>query len=100
MIRKDSFDSARDLVSDWDDPRVQAFWDEKKVAPGLFSAPLGLERAAWDVYMVYRPGAVWTSSPPAPWFWMHQLEEADPSTALDAERLSSEVGRALGLEKR
>src|SRR5215208_323610 len=55
-------------------------WDGKRSIANLFSKPLKLRKTAWDVYLVYAPGVRWEGSePPAPNFWMHQLQDANPS---------------------
>ncbi len=50
--------------------------------PATFIAKrLGLNRTAWDVYLLYAPGVKWIGDqPPMPTFWMHQLY---PDTGAD-----------------
>lgn len=49
---------------------------------------------AWDVYLVFGPGARWpdgqgTDQPPQPTYWMHQLgRAAPPELRLDGDRLA------------
>jgi hypothetical protein len=46
---------------------------------------------AWDVYLIYPPDHPWdTELPPAPTFWMHQLDE-EPKLYLDPLRLKDAV---------
>ena len=57
--------------------------------------PRGRGQRAWDIYMIYGPGARWEGEgPPAPQFWMHQLPGAD-APRLDptefARRLKAEL---------
>lgn len=57
------------------DPRIVQYWDglnDVGIEYGrLLPVASGL---AWDVYMVFAPGVVWSGrTPPRPAFWMHQL---------------------------
>ena len=75
-------------------------WDGKRSIANLFSKPLKLRKTAWDVYLVYAPGVRWEGTePPAPNFWMHQLQQADQSLCLNPAVLSSEVERLLNSER-
>src|SRR5437763_1327902 len=57
------------------DPRVRHFYDPTKLTGGLVAASLGGEgKAAWDVYLLYEKGSVWGAHPPAPAYWVHQLQ--------------------------
>jgi hypothetical protein len=65
----------------------------------LFRAALDLHEIAWDVYLIYKPGIIWEGQqPPHPTFWIHQLDEADPSLLLcvNPARFSAEVEKLLG----
>jgi hypothetical protein len=56
------------------DKRVRHYWDGDGLLVKEYVAVLGLPDRAWDVYMIYPPGARWdAATPPAPVFWMHQL---------------------------
>lgn len=68
------------------DPRIGHFWDDRGIELTQFRAPLAMTSDVWDVYLLYPPGVRWQgSTPPAPAFWMHQLQVlADgPVPALD-----------------
>lgn len=45
---------------------------------------------AFDVYLLFPPGAEWKDQPPAPSFWMHQLL-LDPKRRLNGSTLAAEV---------
>jgi hypothetical protein len=46
----------------------------------LFRGPLNMTSDVWDVYLLYPPGVRWEGSiPPAPMYWMHQLEALSSS---------------------
>lgn len=56
------------------DARASHYWDEHGATITGYTATLSLPEPAWDIYMVYGPGARWTGArPPKPDFWMHQL---------------------------
>jgi len=75
-------------------------WDGKRTIANLFSKPLKLRKTAWDVYLLYAPGVRWEGNePPAPTFWMHQLQEANQSLCLNPVALSNEVERLLTSER-
>jgi hypothetical protein len=81
------------------DSRITQGWDGRRSIGELFGRTLGLHTVAWDVYLVYKQGIKWEGAqPPAPTFWMHQLEGADPNLLLCANpsQLSTEVGKLLG----
>lgn len=52
---------------------------------------------AWDVYLVYGKGAVWSGEAPSPAFWMHQLDQVPESVSaeLDGAALRAQVEQAL-----
>ncbi|HSY89840.1 MAG TPA: hypothetical protein VK812_00625 [Candidatus Binatus sp.] len=80
------------------DARIAQGWNGSRDVGKLFEATLDLHPIAWDVYLIYRPGILWEGEqPPPPTFWMHQLDDADPSLLLCANstRFSSEVGKLL-----
>ena len=56
------------------DPRALHFWDGKKAVMDGYRAPLGIDQDAWDVYLLYGPGAKWEGkAPPKPDFWMQNI---------------------------
>lgn len=64
---------ATDARSEWDpslldDPRVQHFWDERRVAGEWLADPDHIDLdypgpIVWDAYLLFRPGARWQDSP-------------------------------------
>jgi copper chaperone len=87
--------AARRQAATFQDPRLTEGWDPDREMGDLFARTLALRGAAWDVYLVYDRGVRWEGDePPAPSFWMHQLEEAvgaDQKLSLDLNRFSREV---------
>lgn len=73
------------------DARLTEAWDGEHAAGALFASMLKLKGTAWDVYLLYPRGARWEGdAPPAPIFWMHQLQAedgADQKLCLDPGRL-------------
>ena len=55
--------------------RAQHFWDlwsfGSRSYAAQFKFPKG--RAAWDLFIVYKPGLEWKSSPPPPTLWLQNL---------------------------
>jgi hypothetical protein len=56
------------------DSRTAQYWDGKGSTTRSYQKVLGLQKPAWDVYLIYGPDAKWEGdTPPAPIYWMHQL---------------------------
>jgi hypothetical protein len=90
--------AARQEAESVRDERISQGWDGSRSLGRLFGETLNLHEIAWDVYLVYKPGIKWEGSkPPAPTFWMHQLEGVDPNRLLCADpmRLTVEVGKLI-----
>jgi hypothetical protein len=96
MLAADSIDAANEHETRFSDTRVQQFWDQDRILGQYLSQTLNLkESIAWDVYLLYPPDHSWdTELPPAPEFWMHQLNE-EPALLLDPPRLKEYVQTLL-----
>lgn len=83
-------------------PRLGEGWDAEREIGDLFAERLALKGTAWDVYLVYDRGVRWDGdAPPAPGFWMHQLQAsvgADQRFCLNPARLAREVAIRVGLK--
>lgn len=92
MLAADNLDAANQHEITFSDPRVKQFWDPDRILGRLLSRTLSLKAPiAWDVYLIYPPGHPWDMDlPPAPEFWMHQLDE-EPTLYLDPLRLMQNV---------
>lgn len=92
MLVTDSLPAAQACETRFSDTRVQQFWDEARILAQLLAQTLNLKATmAWDVYLIYPPDHPWNQDiPPAPIFWMHQLEE-EPTLLLDPPRLKGYV---------
>ncbi len=81
------------------------YWEESGIVGRLYEKPLGIEGIyAWDVWLVYKPGARWDDTvPPKPDFAMQQLGSSRANELmprLDSEEFSEVVNNYLGrLEK-
>ena len=81
------------------------YWEESGIVGRLYEKPLGIEGIyAWDVWLVYKPGARWDdTAPPKPDFAMQQLGASRANEVmprLDSEEFSEVVNNYLGgLEK-
>ena len=53
---------------------------------------------AWDVYLLFPPGAEWKDEPPAPSYWMHQLP-LDRKRRFNGDTLAAEVKKLLHSEQ-
>ncbi len=78
-------------------PRVSHYWDEQGRSGLEFQQALGIKIYAWDVWMMFAPGARWEpgSPPPEPVFWQHQLPILPESQRLDAEVFADRVKTSL-----
>jgi hypothetical protein len=94
----DSSETAAEQAEAVRDVRISQGWDGSRDVGTLFGTALDLHEIAWDVYLIYKPGITWEGQqPPRPTFWMHQLDEADPSLLLcvNPARLGTEVEKLL-----
>ena len=94
----DSLQAAQEATTLVSDPRATHFWDASGALGKLYGKTLKLpggRKFAWDVYFVFGPKAEWTSSPPAPDFWMHQLGGTDTGKLLDGEKFREAIAAQL-----
>lgn len=104
VLRGDRPADAEERAGEWGDQRVSQLWDGRQRLARAFAGPLGLRTLgvrgiAWDVYLVYPPGALWPGeAPPAPAHWEHQLSRLQGARAerfLDPDSLSHAVEKIL-----
>ncbi len=99
MLEGDDEDAAISQSNSLDDKRVVQVWDLERQMGGLVAESLTLRKTAWDIYLVFTPGARWEGEvPPPPVFWMHQLSPdygIGDAPVLEPDRLSQEVQRHL-----
>jgi len=99
MLQGDAESSVPNATKLLADDRVTQFWDGKKELGAAYKDVLGIDRTAWDVYILYGPDAEWKEQPPKPSFWMHQLgiEQGQP---LNGELMADEVRKLFSSEKK
>ena len=80
-------------------PRVNHYWDPEGQSGIEFMEPLGIDVYAWDVWMIYEPGARWEEGahPPSPDFWQHQLGSLPDELRLDPEEFAAVVQEKLAV---
>ena len=79
--------------------RCAQYWEEEgwpvsgRLRPILGIGPYSPEMSAWDVYLLYAPGIVWTDEdPPSPTEWTHNLREQEPARPRITAALLTEWG--------
>jgi hypothetical protein len=97
ILRTDDARSARKATSILPDARIHHYWIDSQDVGEMFQAPLGLkDEPAWDVYLVYPPGAVWTGGrPPRPAYFMHQLGALPAERRLNGGTLAAKLREML-----
>jgi len=92
MLAADNLVAAKRYETKFVDSRVKHYWDPDRILGQLLSHTLNLKASmAWDVYLIYPLEHAWdTEFPPAPEFWMHQLNE-ERTLLLDPLRLKRTV---------
>ncbi len=92
MLVTDDLGAAEQRRLGFSDFRVQHYWDPDRILGRLLAQTLKLKAPiAWDVYLLYASDHPWnTEFPPAPAFWMQQLDEV-PTLFLDPLRLKRTV---------
>jgi hypothetical protein len=82
------------------DDRLRHYWDHDLKLSQAFHRLLQLGQRprphdiAWDIFLLYEAGIVWSEEPPLPEFWMHQLFLEDVPE-LDAAVLKRQLERSL-----
>jgi hypothetical protein len=78
----DSISTVATLIDD--DKHCTHYWEDEgwpvstRLRPLLGLGPLDSEKSAWDVYLLYSPGIIWTEEDlPMPSDWTHNLRDQD-----------------------
>jgi hypothetical protein len=102
ILESDTLEAARRAAAKVRDRRVHQYWDDGLRLGRALGDALALPKdgardgAAWDVYLVYRPGERFAGSkPPLPDDWMHQLDRVSKAPFLDGTGLRERVLRAM-----
>jgi hypothetical protein len=56
---------------------------------------LGIDKAPWDVYLLYGPNTRWDRATPTPAFWMHQLNGVTKAPCLNKSEFETKVKELL-----
>jgi len=96
MSDEDTRQTALRAAGDLPDPRVRHFWVGDMEVARAFATTLGLQKEpAWDVFLVYSPGAVWSAGvPPAPQAVAHRSSELPQDSGYNAVKLAAAVREA------
>jgi hypothetical protein len=87
-IRTDGYEAAIESRGLIPDPRVRHYWDGNQDVGNALAPVLKTQMSmAWDVYVAYRPGVKWESSPPEPAEWLHQKPSEGPARYLSGAKL-------------
>lgn len=64
MVESDDRDPAAEMTSTYADKPIPQFWDGERLLGFEVSRSLGIEvdKASWDIYLFYPPGAEWTDA--------------------------------------
>lgn len=73
MLESDNQAAAERAARIFDDRRATQFYDGHQRVGSALADGLINEGLAWDIYLLYRPGARWNAGPPKPAYWSHQL---------------------------
>lgn len=98
ILAADDEAAARRAVGLVDDPRAVHYWAPDLTVARAFKPVLGIEEGvAWDVYLVYPPGARWEGEGiPRPASFQHQLGGRLPEASrLDGPRLARQLRHHL-----
>ena len=57
MMAADNEEAAQTAADWYGDPRLHQTWDPNRKIGELIQRTLGLNRVAWDIYLLYPPGA-------------------------------------------
>jgi len=97
MLGDETEDAARRAARHLPDPRAVQFWTSTPTLATRVGQTVGLkDMPAWDVFLLFAPGARWTDPAPQPAYFMHQRGEQLPGDqALDAAKLSRRVRELL-----
>jgi len=86
---------AQKLSNSFRDRRVSCFLDPESETGKQWQPILKTPFIAWDVYLLYGPGAQWEKQPPEPAFWMHQLGLAT-APRFDEETFTAKLKEMIG----
>ena len=79
------------------DARASHYWDPNELLGAAYGRLLPTPEAAWDVYMLFAPAAMWPKSGvPKPSYWMQQLSGVTAAPRLDGGVFATHAQMLLG----
>jgi len=94
MLPGDTEESARSSSREWNDHRIDHFYDPDKLVGSAIADCLGHSgNVAWDIYLFFSGLAEWKHGLPMPLDWMHQLKDnwADSTRYHTGDRLAKKL---------
>lgn len=94
----DSEQTAQKAAAIFTDHRVVHFYDSNQRSGKAVANRLGWSgNVAWDIYLFYKSGIEWATTPPKPIYWMHQLKDswADKAHFRTGDGLANELLNAM-----
>lgn len=95
MFPGDNKGRAQTRTEEFNDSRVSYYWDGDKLTGAEWQKALGIDKAAWDVYLLYGPNTRWDGATPTPAFWMHQLNGVTKAPCLNKSEFETKVKELL-----
>lgn len=95
MFPGDNKGRAQTRTEEFNDSRVSYYWDGDKLTGAEWQKVLGIDKGAWDVYLLYGPNTRWDGATSAPAFWMHQLNGVTKAPCLNKTEFESKVREML-----
>lgn len=99
MLGDETAEHADTATAFLNDPRVGHFWTPEHTLATALSDSVGLpaDEPAWDVFLLYPPGAAWGDKPPKPAVVMHVDRPLPEEQTLDARELHARAAELLEL---
>src|SRR5437667_3830865 len=91
MFPGDNKGRAQTRTEEFNDSRVSYYWDGDKLTGAEWQKALGIDKVAWDVYLLYGPNTRWDGATPTPAFWMHQLNGVTKAPCLNKSEFEDKV---------
>ena len=95
VMRSDDREAALQRSKEFRDSRLAHYWDGEQLTGKAWDPVLKTGQIAWDVYLIFTPSAKWDKEPPAPVFWMHQLQRIAHAPRLDTQTFENRLRELL-----
>ena len=95
ILPEDSKEAAKDAAGNLSSPFVTHFYDPHKLSEKAIAEGIGWDDTlAWDIYLFYKAGVIWSQHAPVPAAYMHQLgkkNRTDPKHFCKGEDLVNKL---------